>query len=197
MFIRLFLFCFLLIFSVHLFSQERAAITDLAKINIVGLSYEKSMGTYRSLYANGFLSASFAYSYSSSFGSEFNSYVVPGVGAQYRFYYNAAKREAKGKRTALNNQNYLAPALETIFSKRRLEYQHIDEPNPRPVSSLGLLWGMQRNYPKHFSLDLSLGYGVVMGKTTQMDFAGGTTSKNRFYPSPLGWILIGFWLNNK
>ena len=48
----------------------------------------------------------------------------------------------------------------------------------------GVVWGFQRNYPSHFSLDLNIGLGYVKAGTVNGI-------------SPIGELNIGFWLGKK
>ena len=108
------LFCLSVLFFSTLISygQEKTEtdIINLTKITFLnpGISYEHRIGKLQSLYFQAFMNTSAGVSYSSSFGWNSGIYFDPALTAQYRYYYNAKKRESKGKRTEWNNLNYLA-----------------------------------------------------------------------------------------
>ena len=91
-------------------------LTRVAFLN-PGFSYEDRVGRLQTIYLDAYLSTSAAYSYSSSQGTYSDIYFDPTLLAQYRYYYNAAAREAKGKRTEMNSLNYIGPLFEVVFTK--------------------------------------------------------------------------------
>jgi hypothetical protein len=46
--------------------------------------------------------------------------MYPALALQYRYYYNAARRRAKGKRTEMNSLNYVSALVETDFYKENV-----------------------------------------------------------------------------
>ena len=138
------------------------------------------------------------FSYSSTFGTNGGVYFDPALTAQYRYYYNAVKRAAKEKRTELNNLNYVGGVLQTVFSDAVIADGDVKQKNRRPINSIGVVWGIQRNGTKRFSLDLNLGIGYLFAKGTRYNEIAGAT-----YSSPVsqltvpGQLNLGFWLNKK
>ncbi|MFI5132166.1 MAG: hypothetical protein ACHQFX_19330, partial [Chitinophagales bacterium] len=173
LYVRTMFLVLLLHFSLICFSQdnEKTVITDVTKATFLnpGISYEKAIGKFQSIYGQAFMNTSFGFSYSSSFGTKAYIYFDPALALQYRYYYNFAKREAKGRRTEMNSLNYVCAILQTVFSKGAISSSYYNETNRRPVYTFGLAWGLQRNFPKRFSLDFNLGGGGVYAKSTTID----------------------------
>jgi len=194
-------FVLLLLISVNCFSQdnEKRVITDVTKATFLnpGISYEKAIGKFQTLYGQAFMNTSFGFSYSSSLGTNAYIYFDPALAIQYRYYYNFARREAKGKRTEMNSLNYVSAILQTVFSKGAISSSYFNETNRRPVYTFGLAWGLQRNFPKRFSLDFNLGGGCVYAKSTTLDDAGHYVSKNAAEFRTFGQLNLGFWLNKR
>ncbi|MDR2680226.1 MAG: hypothetical protein LBC47_05385 [Tannerella sp.] len=110
------------------------------------------------------IQGSFSYSYISSFGSFTHYTITPELVVEPRWYYNLAKRQAKGKFTTHNSGNYLS--LRTSFCP---EWPAIHDSGSRPVSSLYVIpmWGIRRHYGEHFSFEASAGIGyqhIFVGK---------------------------------
>lgn len=101
------------------------------------------------------------------------------------------------KRTEMNSMNYIAFISEVIFSKMGLSDDYFDEENRRPITRLGVGWGLQRNYRQRFSLDLNLGLGYMFGKGTTYDYYNQAKEKTVSMPTMMGQINIGFWLNRR
>ncbi|MEO6611578.1 MAG: hypothetical protein ABIT05_05220 [Chitinophagaceae bacterium] len=191
----------LLLFSTAGFSQEdnKPQITEITKATFFnpGVSYEKPIGKSQSLYAQVFVNTSFGLGYSSSLGNTSFIYLDPAFTIQYRYYYNYAKREANGKRTAMNSLNYLCSILQTTFSKEAISNSYYPETKRRAINIVGLAWGFQRNYQNRFSLDLNLGGGYLYTKVTTIDDMGQFISKNAGQFTTVGQLNLGFWLNKR
>ena len=187
--------------SLHCFSQYKnePCVTNVLRATFFdpGISYEKAMGTYQTVRARAFMATSFAFSYSSSFGTNTFISIDPSLSLQYRYYYNYRKRSEKDKRTALNSLNYLAPSFTTSFSKSSISDSYNSEYNRRLINSIGLVWGMQRNYAKRFSLDLNLGAGYYFTTATVQANPTLTNKKHVDNFSTLGELSLGFWLNKR
>jgi hypothetical protein len=202
---KLFLFFAITTIASNCFSQDETDIVNITKVTFLnpGISQELRIGKLQSIYLQAFMNTSAYFTYSSSFGSESAIYFDPAVTGQYRYYYNAAKRADKDKRTEMNSLNYVGGVVETFFSKIPLYKDDIfadppDEPKRRAVTRIGAIWGIQRNGMKRFSLDLNLGLGYMFGKTTNYDFnTGETYSSNRSQVTMLGQLNLGFWLNRR
>jgi len=189
----------LLLISTHSFSQdqEKSEISDVTKATFFnpGIGYEKKIGKFQSLYAQAFMSTTIGLGYSSSFGFTSFIYFYPALALQYRYYYNSAKRKAKGKRTEMNSLSYVSTFVETAFYKETVSFN--GEKDLRTLNTFGLAWGFQRNYQKRFSLDLSFGLGYVFTKQTTINDAGQFITKNTGEITNVGQIGLGFWLNRR
>jgi hypothetical protein len=187
--------------STTCFSQEKADadITDVTKITFFnpGFSYEGRIGKFQSLYAQAFMNTSAYFSYSDYFGTNAGIYFDPALTLQYRYYYNYNKRDAKSKRTEMNSLNYLSVIALSILSKSGISSSAVDENHRRPVTTIGIVWGFQRNYPKRFSLDLNLGVGYLFGKETVLDDTGQYITRNRGQFTTTSQFNLGFWLNKR
>ncbi|MCU7551189.1 DUF3575 domain-containing protein [Chitinophagaceae bacterium LB-8] len=195
---RLICFCVLLISSFQSFSQENQSteVTNVTKANFLspGVSVERKVGKLQTISLQAYMSTSAYFFYSSSLGTDAGISFDPALSAQYRYYYNAAKRQEKGKRTEMNSMNYVGAVWETLFSKDAVTDSGIEQENRRPVNSIGIVWGLQRNYQKRFSLDLNLGAGYMFAKETEFDEGRYITSTKSMI-TPLGQLSLGFWLN--
>ena len=172
--------------------------TDVTKLTFFnpGASYEKSIGKKSTLHGHLFFNTSISYSFSSTFGSDFNASFDPALLVQYRYYYNYKQRQQKEKRTEMNSMNYISPTFQTVFTKNAVADDHIVEYKSRPVNVAGVVWGMQRNYAKRFSLDLNLGLGYLFTTTT---LQGGPQPQKESVSMAtiMGQFNLGFWLNKQ
>jgi hypothetical protein len=172
--------------------------TNVARVTIAspGFSYEARTSKNQTFFVHGFLAFGFAVSYSDTFGwySEFS--VDPALTAQYRFYYNGANRAAKGKRTAINSMNYFAPVFNTMYSSRPLTTDYYVVNDRRPINKLGVVWGLQRNYKGHFSIDLNLGPAYLFS-TEKVIMDGSEVTLDISRLSAITQLTLAFWLNNK
>jgi hypothetical protein len=191
----------LLVISMNCFSQDKetAGIVDVTKATFLdpGISYEKAIGKLQSLYGQAFMSTSFSVGYSSALGTTTSLGFDPALTVQYRYYYNYARRQQKGKRTEMNSLNYIGPAIGTVFSKNRISASDYPETSRRPINTIGLVWGFQRNYEKRFSLDLNLGFGYLFTTATTRGPADEPIKKHVGQFSTLGQLNLGFWLNKR
>lgn len=188
----------LLLITSHCFSQENQVdVRDVTKVTFLspGISYEKRVSRFQSIYGQVSMSISFSFSYSSTFGTTSYFSLDPALTVQYRYYYNAEKRQSKGKRTEMNSLNYLCPILEIYFSKDAISTSHYVENNRRAITSVGLAWGFQRNYKKRFSLDFNWGVGYLFAKATLPNNAGQTITERVAQFTTVGQFNLGFWLN--
>ncbi|MEP7254024.1 MAG: hypothetical protein ABI683_16635, partial [Ginsengibacter sp.] len=98
--------------STNCFCQDKEStdITDVTKATFYspGISYEKRIGKFQSLYAQVCMATSFGIGYSEALGNTSYMRFDPAAILQYRYYYNAAAREAKGKRIEMNSLNYVS-----------------------------------------------------------------------------------------
>lgn len=198
---KIFPILFFLAISTSCFSQEKihTDIVDITKATFLnpGISYEKRIGKFQSIVGKAFMNTSFIIGFSSSMGIRSSINFDPALSLQYRYYYNYDRRNKKGKRTEMNNLNYLSPTLVTIFSKNRISTDHYFENNRRPINIAGIVWGIQRNYKSRFSLDLNLGLGYLFTTATLPNNFGQTVKENVGKLSSLGQLTLGFWLNKR
>jgi len=187
--------------AIESFSQDKELpqITNIAKITFFnpGISYEKAIGSSQSLYGQAFMNTSFSIGYSSTFGNTSSISFDPAFTIQYRYYYNYTKRQQKRKRTEMNSLNYLGPAFQTVFSKDRVSDDHYMENKARPINTIGVVWGFQRNYKSRFSLDLNLGLGCLFTSATVIGPADEPIKDYVAQFTTLGELNLGFWLNKR
>jgi len=194
-------FLFLLIISINSFAQEKMQtdITNITKVTFldIGISYEKKVAKFQSILGQAFMNTSISIGYSSSLGNTSSIKFDPALSLQYRYYYNYNRRQKKGKRTEMNSLNYLSPTFVTILTKKRISMSHYVENNRRPINTVGVVWGIQRNYNKRFSLDFNLGLGYLFTTASLPDNTGQTIKENIERFSTLGQLNLGFWLNRR
>ena len=80
--------------------------------------------------------------------------LAPQVTLEPRWYYNLRKRKSKSKNIAGNSGNFLG--LQTSFLPGGWVISNADV-NQRPVFSLFLVWGIQRQVGRHFNYELGTG----------------------------------------
>ena len=188
-----------MIATMKLSAQSADIMSDIFKVNVIvpGVSYERHTVNFQSIYAQWYMATSLGVSFSSSLGNNAYLTVDPAVNVQYRFYYNARRRSVKGKRVALNSLNYLAPTINYILTKESVSDEFITEQTRRPVLLPGVVWGMQRNYPKRFSIDINAGPGFYVTRSTSIDAANLGEKKSTAGFTILSHIRIGWWLNKR
>jgi len=151
----------------------------LFKINVLlapSLEYEVGVGDKSTLLfragIGGFRYAENDVSGTSAYG------IYSLIEADYRYYYNFARREKKGKNTKNNSANYIA--LNTSFGPGKAIIGDLDKVSDY-YATIGPVWGFQRTYGKSFSigLDLGLGYG----------FSNRSSSLAGLANFRLGWII--------
>lgn len=87
-----------------------------------------------------------------------------------RTYYNFKKRNEQEKNTTNNSANYVG--LLALYSTKPLTKRtDYDLDLNNPILNLGIVWGMQRNYPSGFSLDLNIGPGYARAGNVISNFA--------------------------
>jgi hypothetical protein len=195
-------FIALLLTTANCFSQQNTRtdtteVTDIAKLTLLrtGIGFEKRVGRFQSVYVHGFLNTLVTLGYSGNLGNTSSFSVDPALSLQYRYYYNAAQRQAKGRRTAMNSMNYIGPVFQTAFSRNRIATWHLAEDHRRTINKVAFVWGMQRNYKSRFSLDLSAGAGCLFSTATVVNYAGEPVHKHVQQFTTVGEVSLGFWLN--
>ena len=173
--------------------ENETDITNVTKVTFLspGVSYEKRIVKFQSLFIRGSMIPSGYVEFGGALGNTSAFYLDPALTLHYRYYYDFTKRENKGKRTAWNSLNYVAVIWETVFSKNYV----MD--NLRPINTIGLAWGLQRNYKRRFSFDLDLGLGYLFTKTSMPNDLGQTITGHVGQLEPIININLGFWLNKR
>jgi len=123
------------------------------------------------------LGVGFAYHRSSYSGEAFG--IFPGLEAQYRYYYNFAKRADEGKKTSENSANYIAGVASVTGGKPILG--DLEYTNDYGVF-VGPAWGLQRVYDSRFKLNLNLGVGLGFNDS-------GDTYFTPLFGFQLGWLV--------
>lgn len=180
------------------YEKENYSTTDVFRINLIspGVSYEKSLTNISTLYARAYFSTTFAFSYSSSQGSDFKIYLDPALQGQLRFYYNGRKRAEAGHRVAMNSMEYITPIYDISYSKSPAANDYLEESSRRFIHKYGIGWGIQRNLKNKLSIDVTLGPGIQMAKGTYYDNGAYIThTKTRFVV--MGGLVLGIWLKKK
>lgn len=186
-----------LLTSTHAFSQKNESpdVTNVPKFTFLnpGFSYEARIGKLQTIYVQPFLNTS-TYTTTSYNNSTVKFFFDPAIDAQYRYYYNGRTREDHGKRTEKNSMNYLAAAVELIYTKAPVLSSQAIQAERRPVTAIGALWGFQRNYESRFSLDLNVGLGYQTSKYKRA-VNSEAVSTTRF--TLLSQLNLGFWLGKR
>lgn len=131
-------------------------VSNLLKLNffLPGASYEHRLTPYQTLHSSAFLS--FNFQNTSNNGEEqTNILLVPSFSVNFRTYYNIEDRAEKGLNAERNSANYVAPIY---FGRYALTDPNTDR---RWINQVGFVWGIQRNAPDGFSLDLNLGLSYI------------------------------------
>lgn len=191
----------LLCFSSICFGQDtiKVEVSDLVKINFLypGVSYEKRISKSQTLYVNAYVLIAPS-GLISEFGSPDGVYIAPDLTLQYRYYYNGLKRYKNGKRTDKNSMNYMGMLYDVFYSDMPVT-QWTKEPRARLVHTAGLVWGMQRNYAKHFSLGLDLGPGFTFAKETDYWYFGPLDEmvRTKTIFTLIASVSLGFWIGRE
>ena len=177
----LLLIVFLQFFSVTSFSQGEGPFQvdpGVFRINFLlpGVSYEQRLASDKTFFISAYTDAFIIDN--GLVDEELDLFFSANINGEFRTYYNFAKRSEKGRRTAVNSANYISPLYIGRYSRTG------DFDQLQWVNQLGFQWGMQRNGPKHFGLDLSFGLLYTVN------------AQNTNYPTvgPLIQLRLGFWL---
>lgn len=81
---------------------------------------------------------------------------------RYRYYHNFQRRIDRDKNVSGNSGNYIAAAQSIFFSQARLT-TNIIGPDDFNVGFYGMVYGIQRTYPKGFNFNAELGAGYYRG----------------------------------
>ncbi|RPD44404.1 MULTISPECIES: DUF3575 domain-containing protein [Chitinophagaceae] len=185
------------------FAQEGGAqVENVTRFTFIspGFGHEQRVGKNTTLVAHAYLSPYASIFYSNAFGEEsFNAEfrLETAVSLQYRYYYNFARRQEKGQRTAKNSMNYIAPKYTALFTNRRMSSAYLPEENSRAVNTLGVVWGLQRNLPGRLSLDFNAGLGYQFAKGHTYNDMGMKVEKSYGDVAIMSGITLGIWLGKK
>jgi hypothetical protein len=187
-------------FSVVVLSDKDLPRTvNVSKLTFLspGVSFELKTNRFQTLHTNFYAATSFGINFSSSQGTNTFLTFDPAATLQYRFYYNGEKRSERGKRTALNSMNYIAPSFDYVFTRKSISQEYLVPVDRRPLIQGGVVWGMQRNFPKRFSLDLSAGPGFyfVESRTKRADDIVEISTTGGF--TIMANVRLGIWLNKR
>ncbi|WP_208295098.1 hypothetical protein [Maribacter spongiicola] len=81
---------------------------------------------------------------------------------RYRYYHNFQRRIDRDKNVSGNSGNYIAAAQAIFFSQLRLS-TNIEGPSDFNLGFYGMVYGVQRTYPKGFNFNAELGAGFYKG----------------------------------
>ena len=181
-------------------AQEQKPVRDVrdifrATLISTGLSYEKAVGMHGTAFGHLYVRGAVE---ETPYGdNDLGFFIDPVLNLQYRYYYNGMKRRERGRRTDMNSMDYVAGTWETWFTKAPLDGGSIERDSRRPATTLGAVWGLQRNYRNRFSLDLNLGMGYRFAKTTNLSLTGQPLERNIQRFTPIVQCHIGMWLNRR
>jgi hypothetical protein len=179
--------CIILMIAANTVSAQQAesqnSVTNVLKLNffLPGISYEQKIATHSTLYLSTYLDALVSYSSENSFDPGY-FFLMPALNTEFRNYFSLHKRERKGLRSAMNSANYIAPLYIGRYSKT--DYYSESE----WINRVGAVWGMQRNAPKGFSLDLRLGLAYTFN------------ANHYYFYDPIEAVIqidLGFWLGSR
>lgn len=118
-----------------------------------GISYE--LGIIKNVSASGGLGLGYA-TYDEGYA------VGVTLHTRVRYYHNFNRRIRNNKNVAGNSGDYVGAARSIFFSQGRLA-TNIEGPDDFNLGVYGLVYGIQRTYPKGFNFNLELGAGYYRG----------------------------------
>lgn len=174
--------------------QQPESVVDITKFTLLlpGVSHEKAVGKFQTLQAYALYNLN-TYSKNNGNNIQSSTYFDPTIMLSYRYYCNYKRRVDLGRSTAKNTMNYIGPFAQVFFSKIPIGSNAYEYKSRRPVYTFGVLYGLQRNYKSHFSLDINFGVGVITGKSLNSNYSGITENNEMQFTIP-GQITLGFWL---
>lgn len=81
---------------------------------------------------------------------------------RYRYYHNFQRRIDKDRNVSGNSGNYIAAAQSIFFSQFHIA-TNIEGPDDFNLGFYGMVYGIQRTYPKGFNFNVELGGGLYKG----------------------------------
>jgi len=178
----LFSFLFLNQVAFSQYNEDRPVTEGVTKLTFIepGIAHEFPLGTSTSFFLRGGLTASAAADY---YDDHIRFFFRLFAAGSFRVYYNFRKRDLMEKNTAKNSANYFA-LLAILGSKPLNKDRNYVQSYNQALVNTGVVWGMQRNYPSGFSLDLNIGIGYLKDGSDLLI-------------SPVGELNIGWWLGKK
>ena len=178
----LFSFLFLASMGFGQANEDRPVTEGVTKITFIepGIAHEFPLGPSTSFFLRGGMTASIALNYNDEIkGVLFRLFAA----SSFRVYYNFRKRGLLEKNTAKNSANYFAllAILASPPLNKGIDYNPVYN---KGLVNTGVVWGLQRNYPSGFSLDLNIGIGYVKDGSDLVI-------------SPVSELNIGWWLGKK
>ena len=163
--------------------DPQQGVSSIFKLNFLmpGVSFEQKMASYQAIYLAAYMDVLYLNA-NETFSGQAHFYLTPSFNAEFRNYYNINKRDRKGLRTGMNSANYIAPLYIGRYTGR------FELESPVWVSQIGAVWGLQRNAPKGFSVDLNMGL-VYTFHTQHYYYYGGL--------QPIVQLTLGFWMGEK
>ena len=180
-------------------AQDAAEVENVFKVNVLtpGLSYETRIGKKQTLYTEAYLALFFAFSYSSNFGSNADFRTFPSLDLAYRFYYNGSRRAGRGLTTSMNSMNYFTFVYTPTFYKEQISINSETEKKIRVQHTMGIAWGVQRNYNNCISLDAFIGPGCSISTSSGTNISGQLYSNVNIEPTLVFKTRFGFWINKR
>ncbi|KKM27977.1 hypothetical protein LCGC14_1569280 [marine sediment metagenome] len=84
------------------------------------------------------------------------------LNTRYRYYHNFERRIGMDKNVSGNSGNYIAAAQAIYFSQLRID-TNIKGPSDFNLGFYGIVYGIQRTYPKGFNFNAEFGAGYYRG----------------------------------
>ncbi|WP_443937656.1 carboxypeptidase-like regulatory domain-containing protein [Pedobacter sp. MW01-1-1] len=123
----------------------RAHIHKIIRNTLLQYQYERGIGEKETLFINaGVISPNW-------------KNVYPSLELGYRNYYNIQKRAKQEKSTFNNSANYFGLILSLSTKNRLFSFNPSKEDKPNPFISLTPVFGMQRQFRKHFAFNYFIG----------------------------------------
>jgi hypothetical protein len=192
----LLLFCCLVAFT-SMAQTSSDDVIDLYKVNVVwpGLSLEKRVNQLRTVQVEIAVRPAFrSFPFFSTADSTFRLGVDPSVSMQYRVYSDPSRRIAKGRSTANNSMNFFAFHFQSRYFDTNLGiFDLFDLRFHGLQNNLGVVWGIQRNYPDKTSLSAFIGGGFFSFLQFNVPFERAFSAR----PAIFGGVRVGFWFKKK
>jgi hypothetical protein len=192
----LLLFCCLVAFT-SMAQTSSDDVIDLYKVNVTwpGLSVEKRVNQLRTVQLEIAVRPAFRnFPLWTTTDSIFRLGMDPSVAIQYRAYSDPARRISRGRSTAQNSMNFFAFHFQSRYVDRNLGFFDLFDLRFRGLrNNLGVVWGIQRNYPEKTSLNAFIGGGFTGFLPINSPSGNSLTAR----PALFGGLRVGFWFKKK